>query len=219
DPHKRAHYDQHGRELGTNAPGPRRGSGGPFQGADDIDPAEIFNMFFGGSPFAPQGYVFRSQFGGFPPRARGGAQQGGGGAGVSLPPGMAQILQLLPIFLLVLLAYLGQPSAPEYSLQRGGRYGAPLATVRRNVPFFVNDVAAIDKVYPPTSRKRMRLENEVENDYKEMLQQKCYNERMIQQRYTYFGRADKARAMELEHCKQLNEVFGTASGRVAAAAG
>lgn len=26
---------------------------------------------------------------------------------------------------------------------------------------------------------RMRLENEVENDYKEMLQQKCYNERMV----------------------------------------
>ena len=55
DPEKRRHYDQYGAEepAGSRFPGGAGGGGGYPGGmyAGDIDPDEIFRMFFGGNPF------------------------------------------------------------------------------------------------------------------------------------------------------------------------
>jgi hypothetical protein len=40
------------------------------------------------------------------------------------------------------------------------------------------------------------------------MQQQCYNERLVQQRYAYYGHKDKAEQMELKACKELQARFG-----------
>lgn len=54
---------------------------------------------------------------------------------------------------------------------------------------------------------RLRLENQVETQYKETLQQACYQERMMQQRYRYYGHKRKAEEMKLENCQELSDRF------------
>lgn len=46
----------------------------------------------------------------------------------------------------------------------------------------------------------------------------CYNERMLQQRYMYYGRREEARKMELKSCDELSSVFGSGARKAQAAA-
>lgn len=55
----------------------------------------------------------------------------------------------------------------------------------------------------------MRLEHQIESEYRGALQQQCYNERMLQQRYMYYGRREEARKMELKSCDELARTFGS----------
>jgi len=56
--------------------------------------------------------------------------------------------------------------------------------------------------------RRLRLEGEVEVAYKQRLEQLCYNERLAQQKLYRWGQAQRARAMELPNCAELNTRFG-----------
>ena len=56
--------------------------------------------------------------------------------------------------------------------------------------------------------RRMRLEGEVEVAYKQRLEQRCYNERLTQQKLYRWGQSEKARSMELPGCSELNSRFG-----------
>lgn len=55
---------------------------------------------------------------------------------------------------------------------------------------------------------RLRLEGEVEVAYKQRLEQRCYNERLTQQKLYRWGQAERARNLELPNCAELNSRFG-----------
>ena len=59
---------------------------------------------------------------------------------------------------------------------------------------------------------RVRLEHQIESEYRASLQQKCYNERMLQQRYHYYGRREEAKRMELRSCDELSRRFASRTG-------
>lgn len=151
DPQKRAQYDQHGEEVVPGAPGPR---GGGMYAQPGIDPEDLFNMFFGGNPFMgqPGPRVYRTHFGGpFHAQRR---QAAGAGGGASLPPVVAQLLQLAPLLILLLIGFLSRPSAPLYSLHQAGDYAAEMTTARFGVPYFVQNRRAFEAEYPPRSPAR-----------------------------------------------------------------
>jgi hypothetical protein len=60
--------------------------------------------------------------------------------------------------------------------------------------------------------RRVRLEHQIESEYRTSLQQQCYNERMLQQRYHYYGRREEAKRMELRSCDELSRRFGSRTG-------
>lgn len=57
----------------------------------------------------------------------------------------------------------------------------------------------------------------MESDLREELQQRCYGERMLQQRYRYYGQKRKAETMEMPYCEELAERFGGKPNAAAAA--
>ncbi|GAB4818131.1 hypothetical protein N2152v2_005177 [Parachlorella kessleri] len=207
DPEKRRHYDQYGAEepAGSRFPGGGGGGGGYPGGmyAGDIDPDEIFRMFFGGNPFMnPHVRMYRAGQG----RRHAGQQQGQQQQQPASP--LIQLMQFAPLILLLLFSFLSRPSQPVYSLSKSRDFPHHFATATYEVPYYVADAQAFHKNYPPGSRERVRLEHGVEQEYREMLQHHCRAERMQQQRYQYYGYTAKAQAMELRHCQELTERFG-----------
>lgn len=60
----------------------------------------------------------------------------------------------------------------------------------------------------PVLPGRLRLEGEVEVAYKQRLEQRCYNERLTQQKLYRWGQAERARNLDLPNCAELNSRFG-----------
>ncbi len=85
---------------------------------------------------------------------QGGGRQGGGPGAASAGSPMLQLVQLLPLLLLLLFTFLSGRSQPTYSLQRTRDYASQLSTATYEVPFWVRDTAALAKDYPPGSRAR-----------------------------------------------------------------
>eukprot|EP00887_Chlorella_sp_A99_P007941 scaffold12.g7941.t1 len=228
DPAKRRSYDVHGHEEGPRARGGGGfgGSGGGWYEAE-IDPEDLFNMFFGGNPFmGAHTRVYRA--GGAHRRAGpggGGPRGPGGGAAAAQPvPQFAQLLQFLPILLILLFTFLSGSSRPAYSLHQTRSHPHGFTTATYAVPFFVGDVQQFHARYPPGSKERVRLEQQVETDYRDWLQQQCYNEHMNKQRLYYYGQRERAMKMELRSCNELTTRFATprptaAQGAAAAATG
>ena len=116
DPQKRTIYDRYGEEDPDNrGGGGARGPGGVhFRNAQEVDPEEIFNMFFGGMPVHGRGFGGRGfhvytngfgggfgpgvHFGGGMPRARDTTQE-------QSAPGVAVLLQFLPFLLILFLSF------------------------------------------------------------------------------------------------------------------
>jgi hypothetical protein len=82
-----------------------------------------------------------------------------------------------------------------------------MTTSPHSVPYYVENASTFTTKYPIRSRDRARLEAAIEKDWREAMQQHCYNERMLQQRYRYYGHNAKADGMELRSCKALDERF------------
>jgi DnaJ family protein B protein 12 len=117
DPQKRTIYDRYGDEDpdtsgGGGGGGMRRGPGGGgvhFRPGQEVNPEDIFNMFFGGGGGGMGGgmggpgfrvYTNGAGFGGGAQRQRAQAQQPQEAAG-----GFASIVQLLPLIILLLLSF------------------------------------------------------------------------------------------------------------------
>jgi DnaJ family protein B protein 12 len=120
----------------------------------DFDPDEIFRSFFG------QARVYRE----FPVfnRTRDTTNTG---------PNLAVLLQILPVLLIFLLAYLPS-SEPEYSLQRTYNYQFRRMTENNVVEFFVRS-SEFDQKFPPGSVARANLETNIIHDYKDLLGRYC----------------------------------------------
>lgn len=83
---------------------------------------------------------------------QGGARQQGAASPAASP--MLQLVQLLPLLLLLVFTFLSGRSQPPYSLHRTRQYASQLATSTYEVPFWAKDAAALAKDYPPGSRAR-----------------------------------------------------------------
>lgn len=135
DPQKRTIYDRYGEEdpdnRGGGMGGMRRGPGGVhFRPGQDVNPEDIFNMFFGGGMGGmgggmhrgPGGVHFSTNFGGMPRGFRQQQQQRQRGEQQQRQepeaPGLANLIQLLPFLIIMLLSFFNMNN--DYSAGGGG---------------------------------------------------------------------------------------------------
>lgn len=155
---------------------------------DEFDPDEIFRAFFGQSNMFHTSHVYRTRGMGTPQRTEG---NGGG-------PNLMVFLQLVPFLLILLLAYLPF-SEPEYSLQRNYSYQFSRVAEKYGVEFFVKS-PDFDLRYPAGSAARENLEENVLQDYKNLLGRYCHME---------LQRRQWGRNLPTPHCDKLQS-FGVA---------
>jgi DnaJ homolog subfamily B member 12 len=232
DPGKRRHYDITGDEPGAHPSNGGGGAGGgghgmhPFANMgraggfstvfdDEIDPEEIFRMFFGGNPFmsaATQGNLFgnaaarRQQ----QARARNAQQQQQNQTSSPEVAILKLLTSLAPLLLVILLQLFSGSSRPAYSLQQTRHYPAPMTTAIHQIPFFAKSAAEFASKYPLGSRERTRLELSIENEWRQSMQQTCYQERLLKRRFEYYGQKERAEHVKLTACDELARRFGGA---------
>ena len=207
DGDKRAYYDRTGFEssqAASQAAATRQQHqyGGMSRGgqgyAEEFDPEELFNIFFGG--LNPNARVFRTHFGGPPPRQRQQQQQ------QQAPPRtpgqqlLTTLIQFLPVILLILFSLLSQQT-PVYHHQRTTHYTYEIKTVRGDVSFWVHNQRDFENSYPAKTHQRFQLERSIESEEFERLSQICQQEKMHKQRLLYsWHTKEEGRKMKLPHC-------------------
>jgi DnaJ family protein B protein 12 len=138
DPQKRTIYDRYGEEdpdnRGGGMGGMRRGPGGMhFRPGQEVNPEDIFNMFFGGGGGmnrGPGGVHFSTNFGGMPrgfrqQQQRRGQQQHQQQQQEPEAPGLAGLIQLLPFLIIMLLSFFNMNSDMSPSTSTGGSNKSP----------------------------------------------------------------------------------------------
>ncbi|CAH8278970.1 unnamed protein product [Arabidopsis lyrata] len=131
---------------------------------DEFDPDEIFRAFFGQQrdmfrdSRAYRSRQARNQFREEEPNVAG--------------PSCLTIIQILPFFLLLLLAYLPF-SEPDYSLHKNQSYQILKMTQNMEISFYVRSASAFDEKFPLGSSARANLEGNVIKEYRHFLFQSC----------------------------------------------
>ena len=207
-------YDQYGHETGDQMN--QQGGGGMpagfgrggFGAGGEINPEDLFNMFFQGAA-GPQ---FRAQFG------RAGGQRGGGfsfngggnpfgqqqrergpregGQGQQESHGFfGQFMQLLPVIICLLISfssYGSQTAEPIYSLRPQGNYQTQIKTGAKglvpDIPFYVKSANEFEKTYRKATNNRYNLERDVVSEYKKDLYGQCEKEKTKRRNRIYQAR-------------------------------
>lgn len=154
---------------------------------DEFDPDEIFRAFFG-----QQRNMFRASHAYRTRQARNQPREEEPNVA---GPSCLTIIQILPFFLLLLLAYLPF-SEPDYSLHKNQSYQIPKMTENMEISFYVRSLSAFDEKFPLGSSARANLEGNVIKEYKHFLFQSCRIE--LQKR-----RWNKK--MPTPHCNELQD--------------
>ncbi|PWN19386.1 DnaJ-domain-containing protein [Microstroma glucosiphilum] len=223
DADKRAQYDRYGGDPdqrgggGGGGAGPsmspfgRPGGAGMYGRGEEIDPQDLFNMFFGGGMGGMNGFGGGTTFSFGGPGMqrtyhRAGMQQPRRGARAGQAPAENPnlLLQLLPILLLAffsLLSYLPSmmgPKEPGYTWAPSGRFREQHMTGGRGVAYYVDKREWENNEYIKTSGVGPRsnglrsFEAKVENSWKNVLYQQCssfrdYQEQRIDRTRGFFG--------------------------------
>lgn len=201
NPNERSQYDMYGDVDSmprTNFRGPRY-TRTSFNG-QEIDPEEIFRMFFGGNPF--MGATFST---GVPRAHRQRQTQHQQTTGT--PPILRLLISLAPVILLFLFNLFSNGGPSPYSLEQTREYPFPLSTSAHNIQYFVPNKSKFAKDYRFGSQERTRLEYQIESTWKEVMQKKCYQEKLVRHRYEYYGQPEKAAKYPLTSCEALKEKF------------
>jgi DnaJ family protein B protein 12 len=208
DADKRAAYDRYGGDpdnarsaAGAAAAGHGNPFGGmrgtPFRGggmyADEIDPNDLFNMFFGGGGMGGGqfgGTTFT--FGGPGMRTHQFRQQRPGARRAQAEPQNASILlQLLPLLVLGLFSLLAYaPSLfstpdPNFAWTPSTTYKTQRMTNKHHIPYYVNDNQFNNHPFVTGERSQKDIaafENRVENAYKQAMYSSCERQREYQER-------------------------------------
>jgi DnaJ family protein B protein 12 len=218
DPQARAHHDRYGEVGpagsgggggGAGAPSPfHQGRGGhPFHfhgGGGDIDPSEIFNMFFqGGFNGMPQGGgVFRGPGGaafrtgampGMRPRGAAPAQNQQNDQGISL----RHLMSFLPMIIFLLFQFINLPTNPEPNVSslwqpsqtqsHQFRVETSLRDTKdadNGLPYFVT--RNVREHFNFQSGLRRSIEEEVLRDYSEKFRNSCRTEKRCEKLKRYF---------------------------------
>jgi DnaJ family protein B protein 12 len=168
----------------------RRGGGAGMQGFgfdEDIDPADIFNMFFNGGMgggmggFGGPGFRVHSFNGSFPFQQPGRARAQAN-ARARQDPRMddsatviRNILHLLPL-LIPLFMYFLSPGEEIFSMVRTKEHPNAIHTGRMNLPFWANR-QTFDEKYPIGKPQRESMENRIENEIIIYKRRQCDYER------------------------------------------
>ena len=238
DGDKRAAYDRYGTEDPSSLSGGRGGGGaasayrrrhggGTYYTEEEVDPAEIFNMFFGGGFGGPGVRFHAGGSGGFrsaqfaraqfarEQEARRARARGGGAAGTraSNDPDPAELFrglfQLLPLLLVFLLYFLSPGGEEHFALSRTPTFRHEMRTERLDQPFYVKDLDAFEEAYPSATRQRLRAESNIEASHINAMEHNCLYERQQQQRLFRYGNKaerERANAMTLNSCVKLQNV-------------
>ncbi|KAG5632964.1 hypothetical protein H5410_004681 [Solanum commersonii] len=156
---------------------------------DDFDDDEIIRAFFGQSEMFRTSYVYRSRT-----NVRHQRENLG-----SSGPNLILLLQMLPFFIIFLLAYFPFSAPQYYSLQKNYSYQFKKMTDKYGVEFFVKS-AEFDKNYPLCSPARENIEDNVIRDHKSTLGRYCHIE---------LQRRQWNRNYPTPHCDRLQN-FGVA---------
>jgi DnaJ family protein B protein 12 len=194
----RQKYDQYGPEevhevaRRQQAYRQRRGNGVVYEDMFDAD--EIFNSFFSGTANGfPRGADVRT--------FRTGGQQGGARVHTrEVHGGLLNLLQFLPVLLLILLSYFPY-SKPIYSLEQTAQYDTKYITRDHSVTFFVSS-DKFDLDYPVGSRARHNIEHQVERDYAEILKHNCQRE---------MGWKQWNPTIKTPHCDMLRQFYASST--------
>lgn len=235
NPDDRAHYDRYGDREGM-PPGARGFDGfrrgrGPQFGASfngvEVDAEELFRMFFGGNPFMGGGFGgatfggggfggarqqqqrYRRQQQQAQQQYRQGQQYQQQRHQQQQQSSVVRLLVSIAPIVMLLIFNLFSGSVSPYSLQQTREYPFPSTTSAHKVPFYVMDKNKFMKQYRPGSHERVRLEYEIEATFKEHVQRRCYQERLVKARYESYGQTDKASKASLASCELLDSKFST----------
>lgn len=236
DPQKREIYDRFGEEDPDQRGGGGGGGGYPagFRRGGrhgEPSPEDIFNMFFGGG-MGPGGMggmggpgfrVYTTGNGfqfhtGMPGQRRRQQQQ-------DPPNPMQQLLQFLPIFIIMVLSFLNFDSEPSnYSTTTNQyfslTYKPPhihalhtrIVTVK-DIPFYVSDkflrtyardryqLAQVERMVEKSYQKYLRKECQEQKNYKETLEKNAMSTKDEKE-------MNKARLFQLTRCEELEDLFG-----------
>ncbi|KAJ3063554.1 hypothetical protein HDU98_000671 [Podochytrium sp. JEL0797] len=228
-------YDRYGVDPTASGRGGGGGGGAanPFArhafhghpGFQEVNPEDIFNMFFGGEMGGGGGggNGFHFQFGGNPrfrqqqQRQRQNQQQQQRPAGF-----LPQLFQAAPILILMFISFLStftNPSDPSlnensYSWDLGGGYTSKRATDVHNVDYYVNPKMFKDR-YEKTqySWKLKNFEKSIEaqyyrNIYYRCQQEKEYKQQLISSAYSLFRGVDEnrlklAQTYDMKNCQEV----------------
>ncbi|KAI8612672.1 hypothetical protein BC830DRAFT_1170877 [Chytriomyces sp. MP71] len=235
DEGKREQYDRYGVD-----PEASRGSGGgggvnPFSRGggmhpgfhghgqfQEVDPEELFNMFFG--QMAGNGVHF--QFGGngvrfnnrFQQQRRQQQRQ------PQTDGGIPNIFQYMPLIVLMLFSFLSMfsgtsdPSLSEgaYSWEFSGSYTMKRRTVAQEVDYYVNPRMFVERYEKPQFAWKLKnFEKGVESQYYRNVFYQCqqereYKQRLVSSAYSLFGGVDQARLAQanqydMKACRRVEE--------------
>lgn len=192
DEEKKQMYDRYGDE--EQAPRQHRHQ---YQ-QDFMTPEDLFNVFFGGGSYNNAG-------------GGGGGQGGDANANAQ----RAQLFQLLPVVLLVLLTlvsnFAGKDSGSRFSFTPTGQYQNERTSAAINVPYYVaND---FEEHYGEGTRALTDFEKQVEIYYVRNLHSECdYQEKVMYKKVMHAKRRnsedelDKARNHPRPACKEIEKI-------------
>ena len=208
DAQKRTIYDRYGDEdpdnrgVGGGGGGGMRPGGVHFQG-QEVNPEDIFNMFFGGGMpgggmhqfGGPGGFRVYSTgfgpgfaFGGMPRRQQQQPQQQQQETGGLF----AQLLQLLPLLLILLMSFFNFPGEtptnhsggnPYFSLTQTQSFPNPLKTKYtqvKEIPYFVSD--KFMRTFQRDPFQLRQVEVLVEKTYEKYLVHECNNQEKLKRK-------------------------------------
>eukprot|EP00803_Ostreobium_quekettii_P006399 evm.model.scf_398.2 EVM.evm.TU.scf_398.2 scf_398:13503-15625(+) len=203
DPVKRSNYDRFGHEDRQQLPTHGHQGMHTFY-AEDLDPHEIFNMFFRGAFPQTRSNMFHPQHRAHFQRdhAEGGAQS----------VNFMSLMHVLPLLVLFVYTFLSGPSEPPYKMSRDASFSEQVTTRRFDVPFFVKSRSQFNKAYPAGGYNRIQLEIQIESYYRDWLENRCREEKMRRRRVAHWRGELAAQEIELTHCIQLKEQFRSKRG-------
>jgi len=177
---KRARYDRYGKEDEVSSSRHQHHRHRHHNGGDefeaDITPEELFNMFFGGvAPERGRRQRFHFQTNQYTNR-----QQTERNDGASM---ISSLLQMSPLLLLILLSMLNSlfVEDPAYSFTRTTQYHEGRHTKWNNIQYFVK--RDFNDKY--TENKIAYYEYDIEREYKQDLQIKCFNNKRRKEQLYY----------------------------------
>ncbi|EPQ29669.1 uncharacterized protein PFL1_02889 [Pseudozyma flocculosa PF-1] len=236
DKDKRAAYDRFGGDpdnryssagAAASGAGSRFGGGGmrgtPFRGGmygDEIDPQDLFNMFFGGgmgnAGFGGTTFTFGGP-GGRTQYYRQARPGGTRNAQTPQPQNAGILLQILPLIILGLFSLLTYAPAlfstpdPNFEWQPTGLYRTQRMTPQHNVAYYVNDRQFNSHPIVTGEKSRADLasfENRVESAYKQAMYGSCQRAREWQERRLASTRGFMGIGSDPEAAKRIkNEVI------------